>query len=429
MARKIIAIIGLIMVLVSYVQPPSIIMGRLLSLMIVLSVVIPIIKSLKTSDYHILVIFAFVSSYVIIPFNYFWFGKHIVVYDQCERLSTVYTVLQIMCVFHFLLLYNIKFSKKNKKAPPALRYERNTTVFWILVALSLIFTTFGSTGQTIFQAGSYGGSLGTRNAGSLFSYAIIPLSLCFIYSNTSLKRRICYTCVAYFCAKDVLFGGRVETLQLLLVLFFIHFQYIWTKKKILLLGVAGAFFMVAWGVFRSNVSMDMMDLLISVVGNYFSKDSAIDYQVGNAADVYYASVRIIYLIEKGILDIHLRLSALVLFFISAVVPYSFLPDVANLSSYLQEDYWSGGGGLGPVFFYAFAGIIGVVFFSVFISHSLNKFKRSDISKYTKYYLVLLLATTPRWYAYYPIQLIKFCVVGTLFWFILNQVFKKKKKTK
>lgn len=426
MTRKIVAIVGLLMVVVSYFQPPSIIMGKFLSLLMLFSVIIPIIKSFKTSDYQILVLFAFVSSYVIIPFNYFWFGKHIVSYNPCERLSTVYTVLQIMGIFHFCLLYFLKFSKQTIDKTTTILAESNATIFLVLVVLSLLFTTFGSSGQNIFQSGSYGEALDTRNASSLFGYSLIPLSLCFIYADTPRRRKICYICIAYFCLKDVLFGGRVDTLQLLLILFFIRFQYQWSKKKIVVLGAIGALFMVLWGAFRSDVNMNMMDLYLKVASSYFSSDSSIDFQAGNSAEVYYASVRIIYLIEEGLLDMGLRLQALFYFFLSAVVPYSFLPDVANLSSYLQKDYWSGGGGLGPVFFYAFAGLIGVFAFTWFISHSLNQFHKRDLSKFARYYLILFLATTPRWYAYYPIQLIKFCVVGTLFWIVLEKCFKKKK---
>lgn len=424
--NRMIALLGFLCLAVSFATTPSQFMGKVLSLLLVVSVVSPIIKSIKTSDYHLTILLAFMTSYVLVAFNYFWFGKHIVKYNPCESLETVFKVLQILSMFHFILLYFLNYSR-GKEVRRQILKESNPNVFTFLAVVSLLITLLGSSGQNIFESGGYAETINTRESTSFFVYNLIPLSLTFIYADTPQRRKISYLLVAFFCAKDLLFGGRVDTIQLLLILFFIKFQYIWSKKRIILLASAGALFMSVWGILRGHIDFNMIDIYMRLGEMYFDTDSEIDYQIGNSADVYYAAVRIIYLINENVLTIELRIISFICFFLSVFVPFSYLPDVANLASFMQKDYWSGGGGLAPVFFFAFAGYFGVIVFSFLISHLMNLFHKLGSSKYVHYYTILMLATTPRWYAYYPIQIIKFCVLGALFYWILEHNFKKRKK--
>lgn len=423
--NKIISIIGLGCLAVSFVVAPSLFMGKVLSLMLVISVVYPILKSLKTSDYHLTVLLAFMSSYVFVAVNYFWLGKHIVRNNPCEGIDTVFKVLQILSLFHFVLLYSLKFSKARIERQLLLK-ESNSLMFVFLIVISSIITIFGSTGQSIFESGGYLETIQSRESSSFFAYNLIPLSLAFIYANTSMKRKVVFIAIALFCGKDLLFGGRVDTIQLLLILFFIKYQYLWKKKKIILFAGIGVVFMSIWGDLRGNVDMSMIDIYISLSKQYLDSNSAFDYQIGNAADVYYASVRILFLIKENILTFELRIISFICFFLSVFVPFSYLPEVANLASFMQKDYWSGGGGLAPVFFYAFAGYIGVLAFSFLVSHCMNLYQNLKSSKFVRYYAILMLATTPRWYAYYPIQIIKFCLIGTLIYYLIDRISKENK---
>ena len=419
---KALAVFSLIVTTLSLFLSPSITIGKILSVLAVCLVLLPLLKSFKTGDYHLSILFFFMFSYVFVPFNYYWMGLHINIYQECENENTVYKALQILCLFHSILLFTIRFAKSGRVRQNGLS-EENGLVHAILIAISLLFITFGKSGETILTTGSYSESLQVIQQSSLFGYSVIIISLAYIFSNTRRKQFITYCVIAYFCLKDLLMGGRVDSLQLLLALFFIRLQFILSKKAIIVAAVLGAIFFFAWGAFRSDVNVGFFNALANSISGFGESGSRINFQTGNSAEVYYSSTRILWMIDRGILNISMRLQALFYFFVSAIVPYSMLPDIANLSSYLQSTYWSGGGGLGPVFFYAFGGWIGVVVFSLFVAYSINLFQNARSSKYAYFYAVLVLATTPRWYAYYPVQLIKLCFLGMILYIILNKLFK------
>ncbi len=415
--RKTTAVIGLLIVMLTIMLPPSIWAGRVMSLFGIFAIVYPIVKSLKTSDYHITIIFVFMFSYMLVAFNYFWLGKHIILNDQCESLATVYRVLQVLCVFHLILLYSLKYSRLDiQKQRPVI--ENNSSIFYFLVFISFVLITFGQTGSSIFDSGSYRETIESSNTSTIYGYSVIPITLSLIYANTKKKLNISYIIIAYFALKNLAFGGRIDTVQLLIAVFFIRFQYFWSKRKLFMFVSAGSLFITFWGVYRMGIDADNIGVIIDATKEYLLPDGSIDYQIGNAPEVYYSSIRMIYFINNEILDWSLRLYSFLYFILSVVTPYSMLPDVANLSAYMQDSYYSGGGGLAPVFFYVFAGWIGVIAFSWFIPYCINLYTRQRVSKYVRYYVILLLATTPRWYAYYPIQILKFCVVGALMYYFL-----------
>ena len=415
--KKILSLIGIGGTILSLLMPADVGIGKILSLYIAIVVLYPLVRSLKSGDYHITILCAFMFSYVSIPINYYWLDLHINYYNECESPSTVYKVLQILVLFHSILLFKLKFSKSSE-ANHILFSEKNDIVFYIMAIMSFMFITFGSTGEDIFEAGGYSNALQTKSSSLLFAYSLIPISLSYIYANDKTQKIIAYSLIGYFCVKDLLFGGRVDSLQLLLIIFVLRLQYIWSKKTIIIAAAVGALFFLSWGILRSDINLGLVGAISEQLSSLFGERN-VDFQTGNSAEVYYSSVRIIYLIEHDFLTWGMRLQSLAYFCLSSVVPYSALPELANLSAYLQTTYWSGGGGLGPVFFYAFAGWIGVIVFALFIAWCVNLLTTKNSSKYVYFYAVLLLATTPRWYAYYPTQIIKFCVVGALLYFFMN----------
>ena len=136
------------------------------------------------------------------------------------------------------------------------------------------------------------------------------------------------------------------------------------------------------------------------------------YQGTNEGDVFWASERILLLIDKGHLDFINRLKATIDLFFSP-----FVSDPMVLSTYGLNIENSGGGGLAPIFFYAFLGLFGVVLFSYFISQVLNGLNK-NVSQAFNFYIILLIATTPRWFVYYPIFIVKFCLIGFILFKLL-----------
>lgn len=97
-----------------------------------------------------------------------------------------------------------------------------------------------------------------------------------------------------------------------------------------------------------------------------------------------------------------------------------MPDFINLASYKQDIYQSGGGGLIAVYFYTWLSYIGPIVSGIFIGFSISTvFKNSSIA--IKIYGLLILVTFPRWYAYNPIFLVKFCIYGVLLYLFFRLI--------
>jgi hypothetical protein len=123
--------------------------------------------------------------------------------------------------------------------------------------------------------------------------------------------------------------------------------------------------------------------------------------------VLQSSARIIGLIQEGFLGITQRSLSFISFVFSATIPPSLIQDYANLATYKQDIYRSGGGGLIAVYFYAWMGYAGPIFAGGFIGYFIKKAYTSD-NIFLKLYGTTILFTFPRWFAYNPIFLSKFC---------------------
>ena len=380
-------------------------------ILLLLNLAIAII-ALKKKAYAAFIISFFMLSYSYVPFSYYILGNSINIRTIAQTPTSVYKTGVLQLLFQVILWW--KLTIKKDTTPTGLLTNKATWPFTLLIILSLAFITFGRSGTSIIDSGGYKNTLDSVESTSFFAYSIMTIALAFIYANTRLKKFLVYILAFYFCAKNLLLGGRIETIQLCLALFLLRFRYIWSRNTILIL--CGSFYVLvqAWGLYRGDTS----ESLVSLGQDKF-------YITGG--EVYYASMRIIYLMESGFLQATQQVEAFFYYFLSIVFPFSWLPDLANLSTFLKEQFDTGGGGLAPVFFYAFASYPAVIISAYLIATLIN---RMNSNKYYYVYGIFLLATWPRWYAYYPIQPIKFCLYAlVLFWLCERIELKASKLTK
>ena len=140
-----------------------------------------------------------------------------------------------------------------------------------------------------------------------------------------------------------------------------------------------------------------------------------------------SSSRIIGLIDNGYLDLGKRVVSFIYFCFSSITISSFLPDFVIFARYKQDIYQSGGGGLIGAYSYGWLGIFGPILFGLFIAYFINAsfLKRNN---YLKVYGILLLITFPRWYAYNPMTISKFCIYGIILFAIFNIKYFNKKNS-
>ena len=403
--------IVLCLCIIGFLFPVSKWMMLLISAALITICIFMIKDAVTEKNFPLFFISLFMSTYAYVPIVYLWGMENYIISTTLEAESTSTVYMTALCLLTFVTVFyrNIK-----TEVPIYMKEQeqylcfKNDKGYWIVVFLSLICIVLGQSGETIFESGGYG--QGNTESSSLYEYGIIFISLGLIYASTKKRRRIVYVLCLFFIVKNLMYGGRVASLMLALSVFMIRFMNRFSFKAILGMCIVGYLFLQFWGFYRGHTSAD---------GFQIEED-------GNAAFVYYASMRIHYFIEEGIMSLNDRIWSFCCFVSAVLIPFSKLPDIANLSLYLQDEYYSGGGGLISTFIFCWLSVPGIIIIAFFVGKAFDKFYYSN-SIYKKYYALLLIVTVPRWFAYYPINIIKYCVYGMLAFYLINKFFAAKPK--
>ena len=123
------------------------------------------------------------------------------------------------------------------------------------------------------------------------------------------------------------------------------------------------------------------------------------------------------MVQQGIISDVDRLSSFFSNMMAMFLPYSWLPEVANLAAYKQKTFGAGGGGLISMYWYVFLGILGPLIIGVVFSYIVRLAVYSK-NAFVNIYCILVLSTYLRWFAYNQISLFKITLYGSLFYIIL-----------
>lgn len=374
-----------------------------------------LVKSIRNRNFAFFIISLFAITYCVVPLGYLFGSKEHIVENitMSETPSTVFLASHCLLTFLSFFLIYVKFDI------PIERRVRKTYIsmpdikgYYICLLISILCVTFGISGDNIFQTGGYG--VGDAERYSLYEYGIIPTLLMLVYSQKRSQRKFVYALCLVYILIDLFYGGRIFSIQLILAVFIMQFLNSFNFRQLGIMLVCGYVFFQFWGYFRQHIDNTGFDIMEGDANSQY---------------VVYASMRIHYMIDCGILNWTNRLVSFVSFILSFFVPSIYLPDLANLASYKQSEYYTGGGGLISTFFYCWAWMPGVVIMGILIGKIMNHVFHSK-SIYWNFYALLVIITIPRWFAYYPIHLFKFAGGGVVLFFILNKIlsikiFKKK----
>jgi hypothetical protein len=394
--------------------------GTVVSVSWLVFTVYQIVIAYRYNNMAMLIFFFFMLSYSYEPIRYFVYSENMIRFvTYCESDKTVYDVAIYSYLFCLVMCYFIRYQRKDY-IPYRLQLQSNTVVWLVCLIFGVIMLAFGKTGQNIFESGGYSQTLQSADASSMYAYATIPLLIGLVYSNNRTRRIITFGVMAVYILKDLAFGGRIDSIILIIASYIIYFRHVMSRKLTLICIYAGLVLNLVWGAYRLSVnSSDLMELTSEAATN-------VSVGTGNSAFVYFASMRILYMIQGGILTLQDRIQSFVEFLLSVVVPYKYLSPLANLAFYNQTNYYSGGGGLFPIFIYTWLGLVGVIVSGVFVGKFVNSFLNNrNISPYKFIYCTLLVAAVPRWYAYYPINMIKYCLVGVVFLFLMQNILNRR----
>jgi hypothetical protein len=394
---------------------------RALCLAAVILNAIFIIKFKENIPLLILFIFIFFYTYTFI--YYFFFNYYLSVWLDFQSFDTFRKVL----INHFLFIFFLGIITSGKiiydfdlKLKGVIK--SHVIIYFFLCLVFIVLIVFGISGENIFESGIYADSE-TMKKTKFHEYNIIVYLFLLIYSRSNRFYISLNTfLLLLFISKTLMYGGRIEVLEICLLYFYFYFVF---KKKIsykhiFFLSIFGYFFMHIFQNVRSNplalINFDAFVIFdFSELFKFYSSKMYID---SNQGDVIQSSARMIGLIDVGLIPFYNRIFGAVFFVFSIFLPSNILPDYSNLSVFKQELYSSGGGGLISTYFYAWFSYLGPIIIALFLGVVFNFFFKTT-NKYVKVYGLTLLISFPRWFAYNPIQIVKFCLLSVIILFLIH----------
>lgn len=337
-----------------------------------------------------------------------------------------YKTLTLIVIFWCVMFLFLPFKNVDKIIiADNFKVKNNLKLYCLFLIILLIITLFGRTGSSIFSSDGYGSSnfevqnlFGT----SIFEYFIMFFPLCYYYSGKIKSRLITLNLITiYYILKSLSFGGRVEALQLILMLYIIVYDEMRiSSKKLGLITFTFILLFVGFGIFRSDSNQSLYSLILYLSENLNDSIKSFSYILfAHQIDVIYSSSRFIGLIQEGYIDFWNRV---VLYFgnlAAIILPYKFLPPETNMAIIEKEQFPSGGGGLIASYYYTKLFIFGVIFIASYIGLNLRIFLKNKSNYLHLLYLIMLLSTFPRWYAYNPIVIFKICVYPLIILLIIR----------
>lgn len=243
--------------------------------------------------------------------------------------------------------------------------------------------------------------IGARGAPSaIYEYSIIIFIVSFYYSYEYKFCKILISAILFlFAMQNLVFGGRITALQLLIVFYMMVLSPQLSLKKAAPFILVGFILMSVIGVVRGTLlsgDFSVLSILENLKEQLFTLDTAYS--------AYHTSITM--------LLTELKLSwneRVVCFFdlFSSIIKGKYLGSKADISSFSRQFYVHSYGGVLPFYFHFYLGNFGVILIAFFISKVLGvcaKLSKECDSGLRKCVTVYIVASAFRWYLYSPIQI-------------------------
>ena len=240
---------------------------------------------------------------------------------------------------------------------------------------------------------------GRLEISSIFEYSIIIaiVGLYFTPNNRFIKSIIIIECLL-FALMNIIGGGRVTALQMLIALYLIFLS---SKLKLIyvipILIICLVMFTIV-GIYRENAVFGF-----EAIGEAFTSLFKSKFALDTSVSSFYTSVTFYKVSEVSTLET--RLSLFKNFLLSMPLGGTLVPN-SNLANYTRNFYTHYYGGVYPYFGYFYLGYFGVVlsaFYVVFIERLFLKIEKNGLIKCICIYII---CSTPRWYLYSPSPIIR-----------------------
>lgn len=194
----------------------------------------------------------------------------------------------------------------------------------------------------------------------MYEYSMIFLLLGFYFAGDRRGSRLTLCILlGLFALQNIIYGGRVTALQLLLIFFFAYISKKVSSGQFMALVVLGLLLFTFLGSVRTGLaSADMDD-----VGAAFSESLSRGFAWDTAYSSWHTSITFMLYGELIPLSEHL---ALFWQWVQSLLLGGSVP-MSNLALITQPYFWHQFGGVLPVFFQFYLGPLGVVLIAVYVS--------------------------------------------------------------
>ncbi|MFB2651856.1 hypothetical protein [Shewanella seohaensis] len=360
----------------------------------------------------VLFVFIFIFSYISVPFHFFILHKQIGVYDDFQSIALINHVSFLNTLFISVLTLFLSNIKDVYLVKPSQWFRSNKLVFYVSLIPCVLSVYYGISGSSLLDSG-YG--TGNSEKSPLHEYFVIFIFFPLVFKeiNNKLHELIIFLIVFVYSFKTIIYGGRIEVLQAGLLYCYLTYNYLKdiSKVKLYTLVFLMFFVMSALGAIRGSFYQIISNPeVFEILKIIFLSDSSSPYLLTTSGDVYYASMRMLGMIDIGILDFETRIVSFFSFLFNVFLSFSPLKANANLAAFNSDVFPVGGGGLISAYFYVWLSYFGVILSSAFIGYSIKLF-HGNSGVFIRIYGLMLLVTFPRWWGYTPINLTKLCVIA------------------
>jgi len=374
------------------------------------------IKARKNPLVLIIAAFILYSNYSIVMGEYLIGGDLGISYTEVKNIQYYGPAIRILLLFMSIISLFVKVQTK-KSIEYKIISQDNLLLYLLVVALLGYVFAFGINREV---TSSYSVKITT-----LYGYSPILFLFGFYFKGKSkLRAFILYLLAAIFILQDFYYGGRITSLQIIILIAIYNFTEKITIMRLILYGFAGIVMSSAVSAYRSAYSLNRVDLL-SIINRIFDKFFVFDTSVG----AYYATATHIATFE--IIDIETKMESFFDFIKSIFLGSG--NSIGNVSSYVSQNYFmNGGGGLLPSHFYFWLGWIGVIFVSIIIIAIVNNLNRNS-SDLNKLIILAVVSRVPAWYLYNPINLFRGAILVVILFYavfmLADKITKKQIKRK
>lgn len=347
----------------------------------------------------LLLFFIFVLTYNIPVFLHFSFGQKISFYELNTMGKYYENVLEMLFIFNLTVIAFLKKIKSNDIVNKLL-FKDNKLLYIFNIIFMILIYLFAKTGDNMFISGGYGLVNASLIADlAIWEYFSLFFLLSIVYSSKNRFQIFLSVSIGVlYILKDISLGGRIASLQVIILIFILFFESKMNYKQFFIVLVSSFFIISFFGFTRSNV-LNLFN---------FNKIGELDVLnlLANQSEVTYSSSILQGLAIDEYVDLTVRIKSLIGNIISVFLPSRFIFEEADIIWIASETFGgAGGGGMIISYFYLWLGPIGVILIATIVTFFSNKLYKTK-NNYFLLYLIMVFSTFPRWFAYKPLSLYK-----------------------